>query len=348
MASLRTEVTELATALGMLGYDSPQRALVHVPREFADVDPATWERFATAADHVDHRIDFAGSFRNGQVFAESDEGLRGRPPILIEWKGGHRVPGHDQLPVDLRIDHVFLVSCKYASRILLNAAPATLFGVGDAGADWFTQVAPDHHQELYAAVRAELPGHDLPPFVADLAKHHRRELKSALASLDWNDDCAAAYVALSAEVGRATASLWRASVSTKRQREALLWRLLRIGPAPYYVLGSAKDLSLRLRVTTPWDWRRRFEFRDLEVWGEEAGQPRVAWRATVRDHELDADRGVDGHVEIRWSHGRFAQPPEAKVYLDTPHTEVPGYLVLDEGPRPPSPGAESRQFPLSS
>jgi hypothetical protein len=37
---------------------------------------------------------------------------------------------------------------------------------------------------------------------------------------------------------------------------------------------------------------------------------------------------VEGHVEIRWSHGRFASPPEAKVYLDTPHHQVPGYWPL--------------------
>jgi hypothetical protein len=33
-------------------------------------------------------------------------------------------------------------------------------------------------------------------------------------------------------------------------------------------------------------------------------------------------------VEIRWSHGRFAQPPEAKVYLDTPMADLPGYHPL--------------------
>jgi hypothetical protein len=39
-------------------------------------------------------------------------------------------------------------------------------------------------------------------------------------------------------------------------------------------------------------------------------------------------RTISGHVEIRWSHGRFVGWPEAKVYLDTPHAEVPGYEAL--------------------
>jgi len=37
---------------------------------------------------------------------------------------------------------------------------------------------------------------------------------------------------------------------------------------------------------------------------------------------------VQGHVEIRWSHGRFSGAPEAKVYLDTPHANVPVFHPL--------------------
>ena len=69
------------------------------------------------------------------------------------------------------------------------------------------------------------------------------------------------------------------------------------------------------------------------MWGEAAGQPIVGWKATVRDHEAAEETCVDGHVEVRWSHGRFAQAPEAKVYLDTPHTQVPGYLHIDDAER---------------
>ena len=334
MASLRTEITELATGLGMLGYDNPAEAVSNLPPQFIDVTDRVWEQFAQVVDESSHRVDFAGAYRNGQVFLEADHGLRGRPPRLIEWKGSHRSPGHDQLPIDLRVDHVYLISCKYSSKILLNAAPSNLFAANQDVGDWYDHAAPQEHQALYAAVREEVGSNiDLPPFVGDLAKHHRTELKLALADRQWSPTCAAAYRELAAEVGRVTASQWRKSVATKRQREALLWRLLRIGPAPYYVLGSARDRSLRLLVTTPWDWRRRFEFRDLEMWGEAAGQPIVGWKATVRDHEAAEETCVDGHVEVRWSHGRFAQAPEAKVYLDTPHTQVPGYLHIDDAER---------------
>ena len=330
MPSLRTEVTEVATGLGMLGFDSVERSLVHRPDQLSDVDGGTWARIVGAWEDPRHRADLAGAFRNGQVFLAAEDGLRGRRPLLVEWKGGHRTVGVDPVPVDLRVDHVFLVSCKYASRILLNAAPAQLFDRDGGGrSDWFAEVAPEQYQELYGLVRRSLAGGgDLPPRAADLARHHRSRLRLAVTEAHWHGVVQEAYRLLCTEVSRATADRWRHSVATPRAQEATLWRLLRIGPAPYFMLGTSTQRTLRLRVTTPWDWRRRFEFRRLDVWAEEGGQARVGWRATVRDHEAAADRAVDGHVEIRWSHGRFAQAPEAKVYLDTAHEDVPGYVPL--------------------
>src|SRR3546814_2508258 len=70
---------------------------------------------------------------------------------------------------------------------------------------------------------------------------------------------------------------------------------------------------------TPWDWRQAFELKRFDVWGDDAGQPQVRWQARVRGRAEGEEHVVDGHVQVRWSHGRFGKPPEAKVYLDTPH-----------------------------
>ena len=79
---------------------------------------------------------------------------------------------------------------------------------------------------------------------------------------------------------------------------------------------------------TPWDWRQAYELKRMDVWGDDAGQPQVRWQAIVRDRATGEEHTVDGHVEVRWSHGRFGKPPEAKAYLDTPHHRVPGYVTL--------------------
>jgi hypothetical protein len=71
-----------------------------------------------------------------------------------------------------------------------------------------------------------------------------------------------------------------------------------------------------------------YELRAFDVEPRAGGQPMVRWRAVVRPRAEGDDLVVDGRVEVRWSHGRFAGPPEAKVYLHTPHTQVPGYFPL--------------------
>jgi hypothetical protein len=110
----------------------------------------------------------------------------------------------------------------------------------------------------------------------------------------------------------------------------MVWRLLRIGSAPYFVLGNDRRTGApaRYRVASPWDWRTSYELEAFTVTPSTAGQPRVDWSCRVRSRQDDRSATVAGHVEIRWSHGRFAQPPEAKVYLDTPMADLPGYHPL--------------------
>jgi hypothetical protein len=238
------------------------------------------------------------------------------------------------VPADLRVDHVWLVSCKYLSKVLANAAPGRLFDRGLAGGpsrtagDWYGEVAPGTYQDLYAQVRLELGTRaSLPPHAADLTPSHRAELRAYL-DAGWSAEAQQAYQGLAAEVSSASAARWKAVVGKRADAEAVLWRLLRIGSAPYFVLGAQRDRSLRLRVMTPWDWRQAFELRRFDVWGDDAGQPQVRWQARVRRRDDGDELVVDGHVEVRWSHGRFGKPPEAKVYLDTPHHLVPGYVPL--------------------
>ena len=85
---------------------------------------------------------------------------------------------------------------------------------------------------------------------------------------------------------------------------------------------------LHYRTLTPWDFRNRYRIRSFDIWPDAAGQPLVRWRSDVVDLGTGADLITEGHVEIRWSHGRFAGNPEAKIYLDTPHHQVAGYQSL--------------------
>src|SRR5690606_9627090 len=261
--SPKTEITEIVTGLAIAGAADLDSALA--ARPVANVADEVWARLAALACGGQHRQEFAAAWANGRHFLQAEDGLRGRPPRLVEWKGPTRAPGDEVVPADLRVDHVWLISCKYLSKVLANAAPARLFDRGLAGGpaplsgDWYAEVAPDAYQALYAQVRLELGSRaSLPPHSADLTPTHRAEPRAYL-DAGWSSEAQAAYRELSVAVGQASAQRWKVVVGRRAQAEAVLWRLLRIGSAPYFVLGAQRDRSLRLRVMTPWDWRQAYE-----------------------------------------------------------------------------------------
>ncbi len=344
MPDRRTLVTELVTGLGMLGYRSLDEALDARPAAMADVTPGIWDQLQGLRSGGWFDPEFEAAFANGAAFLSSPEALRRRRPLRIDWKGSQRAPGDEVAPIDLRVDHVYLVSCKYLSRILCNVSPAHLFDdllVGRHGRrradglDWYQEVAGPAYRNLYLAVRRALGPEVAPPEIGGLDAAGRRRLAGALRA-GWPDEAEDRYLELARTVSEASAVRWRAGLATLEERQAMLWRLLRMGSAPYFVLGAAADHLLRLRIATPWDWRQRFRLVDLQLAAQPGGQPRVGWAAQVRDKDTGEPLEVVGHVEVRWSHGRFAGPPEAKVYLDSSHRQVPGYFPLD-GSADPAP-----------
>ena len=133
------------------------------------LSPEMWERLARLRAGGAYDAEFHAAWANGQAFLAAADGLRGRLPNVVEWKGTGRAPGDEVAPIDLRVDHVYLVSCKYLSNILFNVSPSHVFddllvggpgragraarGALPSGGDWYAEVAPAEHQALYEAVR---------------------------------------------------------------------------------------------------------------------------------------------------------------------------------------------------
>jgi hypothetical protein len=315
------------------------------------VSPEQWDVLDELYRGGRYRQEFAAAWANGGAFLRALDGLRGRRPIVVEWRGGQRQPGDEPVPADLRIDHVFLVSCKYLSQIVSNASPSSLFdrllagGHGARSGDWYAEVASEAYQCLYEAVVGHLrrglvadlvalrpqarqePADDWPAKVADLTPAHRAALKHVLGKGRWPPALRPAAAVFARAVAEGSADRWRAALAGADHEKAL-WRLLRIGSAPYFVLGASTAGSLRLRIGTAWDWRQHYRIVDVQVTAAAREQPVVDWAVTVAPRRSSAERRVQGHVEVRWSHGKFAQFPEAKVYLDTPHAQVPGSWPL--------------------
>jgi hypothetical protein len=401
----RTTVTELGTGLGMLGHSDMDDAVRSRSLVMHSLSPEIWQHLAELRAGGVYDAEFHAAWANGRAFLDASDGLRGRLPEVIEWKGTGRAPGDEVAPIDLRVDHVYLVSCKYLSKILFNVSPAAVFDhlllagqsrvsraareVLPGGGDWYAEVAPVQYQALYEAVREAivrgdgavtgrsvtsrtggvrstraagapaLPGLGAPETGAgataaiggprsngsggagaeseELRNVPRRAVELTTAQRDalgrwlragWPPGVKERYVELSDAVAWASARRWEAAMDVGGTGEAMLWRLLRIGSAPYFVLGSSAERSLRLRIATSWDWRQHFQLISIQMDPQRGGQPRVGWQALVRDRSTYELSEVDGHIEVRWSHGRFGGLPEAKGYLDTAHHHVPGYFAL--------------------
>ncbi len=332
MAGNLTEITEIATALGMLAPDLDS-AIRWRPVALRNVAEPAWERLVESYHDGEHAIAFRTAFANGRAFLRADDGLRGRAPRLAEWKGPHQPPGDDVIPCDLRVDHVYLVSCKYLSRVLLNAGPQRLFtrllvGEERSTANWFSVCAPNEYQALYRSAITATSVTLFPDAADEMTRSHQSTLRDSLRERSWPEPCRTPWAKLCRAVSAESAARWCAAMPSSREQLRVLWRMLRISDASYFVLGAERSDSLRLRIDSAWDWQQHYELRAFEVAARTSGQPEVSWRAVVRDRDTHTTRDVDGHVEIRWSHGRFNGAPEAKVYLDTPLRAVPGYHQL--------------------
>ena len=208
--ALRTEITEIVTGLAMCGMAEVGLGLQHRPPQLLNVDDATWARVVGAWDRREYGQEFHAAWANGFAFLKARDGLRGKVPLRVEWKGPHKAPGDERVPADLRVDHVYLVSCKYLSSILHNASPSSLFDHRLAPTDtrianWYAEVAPAEYQALYEAVRNDA----LPHVPADLSRDERRALSETLKP-GWPDGAQALYEELAAVVARESATRWHA------------------------------------------------------------------------------------------------------------------------------------------
>ena len=327
-----TLVSELATALGMIRRTLPE-AMAHLPSELHGVSPTEWDQLCTLHDDGRQHSLFAQSFGNGRAFATSEVALRHRQPGLVEWCGPRKLRGEHAIPADLRVDDVYLVSCKYESRNLLNSGPAKLFDhrlkeARRGATSWYEEVAGEAYQRYYDAVRTHYGLGPLPDLVTALGDDDRAVLAKAVPSL-LPTDLAEAQSEFSWEVARASAERWERSIASAAQRMDFAMTLLRIPQAIYFLLGQSGRASLRFKVLSRWDWAQRYRLQSFRVEPARTMQPTVTWSLDVHDRILGLDRTASGHVEIRWSHGRFNKAPEAKVYLDSALSDTPGYVTLD-------------------
>jgi len=346
MASAKTTLTELATAVGMV--QAPGSA----PLDGLDalsvpgLDDDTWRpvlRNAVAGGGANRDLVLV-ALANGRAFRQHV--LAGREPRRIEWTGPAQATWTSDIPRDLTVDGVYFVQAKFDSTCVLNTSPAALADslLADDGVatrrSWFEEVARLELQDYYDAVRGRLASGSpldpdaaaaaLPLDVRDLDAAHRSVLKVDMrASLPTPDEDAA-YLRLARAVSVETALRWerRLRAASPAQRTQMLFRMLRIAGGPYWLLGTKGRTPVRLAVSDTRSWRERFALKHFDVIAGRAGQPQVEWRARIVEAGNATEHTVEGYCELRWSHGKFQGNPECKVQVATPLSALPGYAPL--------------------
>ena len=86
---------------------------------------------------------------------------------------------------------------------------------------------------------------DLPGLVVDLTRAQQTALKAVLRVRTWPETLQGPWSNLCRAVSEESARRWRSAMAVQRDQRRLLWRLLRITTATYFVLGSDRATHLR-------------------------------------------------------------------------------------------------------
>lgn len=348
MADERTQITELATAAGiMLGKEHAHHDLLDV-LDIPGIQDDSWRPLLLTAAEDWHRYHpiLRAALANGASFREHV--LRGREPNSIEWRGGSKTMWASDAPVDLRVDDVYLISAKYDSVCLLNRAPAAVFDgllastSGGRSPNWYEFVAPAEYLAFYERFIAALEEQmgtgefEFPPHPRDLDRGAKVHLKYLMKP--WTrslpDGAAEAYRKLCGAVSSRTADHWQSKLdaASESSKLSMLAQMIRLCGSVYWLLGQAGDRPVRCKVADSVSLREQWRLRRFRVAAPTSpGQPRVDWAAEL-EPRLASGGGavtVDGFCEIRWSHGKFQGNPECKVQLRTPVWDLPAYAEFD-------------------
>jgi len=340
VATDKTRLTELATAVGLVWEPSDAWPEGLERLDVPGLDPAVWHPAVLPATAVGstRRDLLLRALENGRAFREHV--LDGRRPRQIEWLGAAHSVWTSDIPRDLTVDGVWFIQAKYDSTCVLNTSPGSLVDdllvdhTREARHSWYEEVALDQLQRFYDHIRtteaAGPSGIDLPADVRDLDRAAKAVLKSHMRARPATEAEAASYTELCRAVSIETTLRWRHHLdgATLPQRTQMLFRLLRISGGPYWLLGTKGHEPIRLRVADTRSWREQYELKSFTVLDAHAGQPQVDWRADIVDRRSRARHVVDGFCEMRWSHGKLQGNPECKVQVTTPLADIPGYAPM--------------------
>jgi regulation of enolase protein 1 (concanavalin A-like superfamily) len=234
------------------------------------------------------------------------------------------------------------ISVKAGSNVVGNFSPYNIFcsmpqGMADAknAEHWYLHVDPVAYQQLYSLVRSggldHLPS-DVATFERTARKNDRIAVEAAARQLPPDDQAAFQdiYLAMCHHVAQRSAEMFNKHIeeSLKGNRRAAVLEevartLFRMDTNEYILCGVEVQQPFAVVVPSLTQWKSDWKISNIEaVPDPHRKQSVVAIVVTYESKQLKSSKTARFHVEIRWSHGKFRQTPEAKLYKDFRWTSV--------------------------
>jgi len=345
MPTPKTECTELSVGFGLLSLDplkvpAPQIGSYWVntlsPRKFNEF----MRKFSTEEAYYRKFYAIGVNLRHSHKLFTNI--------TTVRWEGPQQQASSVTIPIDLLAANT-PISVKADSNVVCNRSPHILF-VSDPGGtlsptrseNWYTVVAPDLYQALYDLART-VAGLDLPASVIEyhqtIRGANRKRLGKVMQTFSMADteQFNQLYTSFCHEVARQSADLFNRTLTQSLSgsirnaiSENIIRRFFRLGDSEYVLCGldGKQDFGVTVPALTTWK-RSGWSFKRLLAQADLArGQSVVNFELVVEERDKRKEHSFPFHAEIRWSHGKFAGNPEAKLYKEFAWTEVPFFQQI--------------------
>lgn len=339
MPTAKTECTELSVGFGLLGCNPQTISAEEAARLFSNSLSST--KFSNYLAEYENQPQLYAQF------IDIGWRLRNAYPLFtnlstLTWTGPQQQAATTSASRDLLAANV-PISVKNESNVVLNPSPYNIFIAIPSGSmpashaeNWYTKTDPQGLQELYAFVQNH--SHlTLPPtfdeFERTVARENRDAIQDFIKTLqgETKREFTQRYRQMCLNVSSASAELFESNFKAAFQSkirssvlENIIKQFYRVNAVPYILVGFDKRHPFALRIPDITEWKQKWKIADLSASSDSnRGQSVVNIRMIIEEKGSKRRQGMNFHIEIRWSHGKFCGNPEAKLYKEFTWCEVP-------------------------
>jgi DNA modification methylase len=335
MPSEKTEASEISVAFGILNIDDPT--------SLSDKDV---NRFFQGSLSSEKYARFKQEFtnpKNNRLYKRLlslGNKLRSTYTLFsnvneLQWSGPRKQAKAASEAEDLIVANT-PVSIKASSNLLDNFSPFRIFQSIPSGTpppdrseNWFFRTDPKGYQDLYAAVRNIRLDHfpkTVKNFESVANTNMREEIEEEISKLSGRQ--LATFNKLKVEMYRTIASKsantfnanYKKSMlegSRTAIKQEIVRYLFRLGTKEYVLVGTDNTKSYAVLLPSLNQWIKDWEIIQVVASPDLEREQSIVNLAVEYRNKVDKTLyTANFHVEIRWSHGKFRQSPEAKLYKD--------------------------------